>query len=110
MLSSTPLRTVRLDICYRRSMSESAPSEQRPQNGNDNGRDPATGQFTTGNTCALRHGRRSERHVERLKEQARHAIAEQRAQIVTDLGGADTLSRIQADVVERYVTASCLLA
>ena len=91
-------------------MSESAPSEQRPQNGNDNGRCPETGQFRKGNRYALRHGRRSERHIQRLKAEATEAIAEQREQITGDLGGADALSRIQADLVERYVTASCLLA
>jgi len=85
------------------------PSAQRPADGSDNGRDPVTGQFTAGNRFALRHGRRSERHIARLKARASEAIAEQRQQIITDLGGAEELSRIQEDLVEHYVTATCLL-
>ena len=89
-------------------MSASGPSDERESTGHGNGR-AVSGQFLPGNTAALKHGRRSERHVERLKDQAGEAIAEQREQIIADLGGVDGMSRIQADLVGRYTTASCLL-
>lgn len=85
------------------------PSGDVVTNGNGNGRDPETGQFLPGNTAALQHGARSERHLERLQEQAAEALAEQRDEIAQDLGGADALSRVQQDLLERYLAASCLL-
>lgn len=88
----------------------SEPSRERPGAGNGNGRDPETGQFLPGNTAAMRHGAHSERHIERLKAEAAETLAEHRAEIVADLGGEEALSRIQRDVLDRYLTATCLLA
>lgn len=75
-----------------------------------NGKDPKTGQFLPGHTYSLKHGRKSERHIERLKAEAAETLAEQRAEIVADLGGEEALSRIQRDTLDRYLTATCLLA
>lgn len=91
------------------SQSETAPSGERSPAGPDTGRDPKTGQFTAGNSANLRHGLRSRRHLERLQDQAAEAIAEQRDEITADLGGEGALSRVQQDLLERYLAASCLL-
>lgn len=91
------------------ALDPSQPSAHVSANGAGDDRDPLTGQFTKGNTVAMVHGGRSEYHLERLQEQAAVALAEQRDEIVSDLGGRDTLSRIQQDLLDRYLAASCLL-
>ena len=83
------------------------PSAQPPADGPANGRDPKTGQFINNNTCALKHGGRSERLMERLQEEARAELAERRRAISEDLGEA--LSTIQADLLERYLVAVALM-
>ncbi len=69
------------------------------------GRNP-DGTFARGNTSSLTHGGRS-RQVQgaQLPEQAdrRRHLAEKRAAIVADLGGEAALSRLQRDLVDRYV-------
>ena len=69
------------------------------------GRNP-DGTFTRGNTASVTHGGRS-RQVQRaqLPAQAerRHQLAEKRAAIVDDLGGEAVLSRLQLDLVNRYL-------
>lgn len=75
---------------------------------------PGTGigkstRFTPGNTASLQHGGRSRRvALGAMPEQAEAlaALAEQRKEIEDDLGGSATLSRIQRDIVTRYLEAS----
>ena len=69
----------------------------------------ASGRFTAGNTAALRHGRRSTVVRRRIEEESRAELAERRQAILADLGGADELSIIATDVVERYLVAAALL-
>ena len=76
------------------------------------GRNP-DGTFASGNTASLTHGARS-RQVQgaQLPEQtdrSRH-LAEKRAAIVTDLGGEASLSRLQLDLVDRYLELDAVAA
>lgn len=69
----------------------------------------ASGRFTAGNTAALRHGRRSTVVRRRIEVESRAELAERRQAILNDLGGADGLSTIATDVLERYLVAAALL-
>jgi hypothetical protein len=69
----------------------------------------ADGTFTPGNVAALRHGAYS-RQVQAgaldAQAEARAALREREAAIVSDLGGPDTVSVLQRDAVARYVGLS----
>lgn len=65
--------------------------------------------FVKANTAGLVHGARSEALRRRLEEEAAEALAERRQAIAEDLGGAEALTVIGSDIVDRYVTAAALL-
>jgi hypothetical protein len=73
---------------------------------------PADGRFQKGNTFSLKHGGFSEQ-VKRalLPEQAAilESLAEKRAEIERDLGGAETLSVLTRDLANRYLEL-CVVA
>ena len=73
----------------------STPHEQRD----------ATGRFLPGHTQSLQHGARAEqvREGRLLTDEAAAAVAELRTAILADLGGADRLSVLERQLVERYV-------
>ncbi len=80
---------------------ESPPFGETPTSG----RHP-NGTFASGNTASLTHGGRSQRvRGAALPEQAdrRQHLADKRAAIVADLGGADALSSLQHDLIDRYL-------
>lgn len=64
------------------------------------------GTFAADNTASLTHGGRS-RQVQRAQlpgqSEQRRQLADKRAAIVADLGGVDALSRLQLDLVDRYL-------
>ena len=69
------------------------------------GRNP-DGTFASGNTAPLTHGGRSRRvRAAQLPQQAeiRELLADKRAAILADLGGDAKVSRLQRDLVERYL-------
>jgi hypothetical protein len=85
-----------------RSPSRRLPSAMVGATGRDTG-----GRFTKGNAAALKHGARSQAHLQRLRDAAHDALATRRAEITADLGGG--LSTLKSDLVERYVVAGALL-
>ncbi len=64
------------------------------------------GTFAADNTAGLTHGGRS-RQVQRAQlpgqSEQRRQLTDKRAAIVADLGGVDALSRLQLDLVDRYL-------
>ena len=79
----------------------SPPSGEPPASGRN--RD---GTFAVANTFSLTHGGRSAQiRAAQLPEQAglRAELAAKRASLLTDLGGEDTLSQLQIDLVARYL-------
>jgi hypothetical protein len=84
------------------------PAARAPRPGHEAG----SGRFTTGNREALKHGGFSEA-VRRalLPEQAEalSALAEKRAELERDLGGADALSVVARDLATRYLEL-CVVA
>lgn len=86
------------------------PIAQSGANGPSSGDRDSSGKFAPGNTARLVHGRRSERHLAALTSEAREALAAREAAILSDLGGRDSLSTLQLDLVARYVVAGALLS
>jgi hypothetical protein len=65
--------------------------------------------FTEGNAARLVHGLRSRDYRTRVLSEARAALAEKRTSIEADLGGADALSTVRRDAVERLLEADVML-
>ncbi len=76
------------------------------------GRNP-DGTFARGNTASVTHGGRS-RQVQAAQcpeqRERRQHLAEKRTAIVADLGGEATLSRLQLDLVDRYLELDTVAA
>lgn len=69
-------------------------------------------QFQDGNPSQWVHGLRSRAHRARVLTEARAALTEKRAAIITDLGGDAALSAVRRDAVERLceIDATCATA
>jgi hypothetical protein len=90
------------------------PSVERRGAGRDHhaGHD-ARGRFVAGNLEAYRHGGRSARVAHALLPEQRdrfETLANRRAAILSDLGGADVVSVIKADLLDRYLEVSTVAA
>ena len=86
-------------------VSESPGGEKRPFGETpSSGRNP-DGTFAVENRAALKRGRSAHVSAAELTEQAsvRQGLADKRAAILSDLGGEAGLSRLQLDLVDRYV-------
>ncbi len=96
---SVPIRTSRLTVC-RRCLAENAPGEQSCRK---------CGAFLPGNATRLVHGGRRRRVLE-LPDEVREAIELKRRLIADDLGGEASLSQLQRDLLERYLSLDALAA